>query len=126
SRKPFLYTALIPFTFQDISLILLSSFRPNTVMQNPLNIGFNIILWQVIFSRLYKGVFDMPMIGHPAPQFTAPAVVNGGDFKDISLSDFKGQWVVLFFYPLDFTFVCPTELLQFCDQLGNFKEKNAV
>lgn len=68
----------------------------------------------------------MPMIGHPAPQFTVPAVVNGGDFKDVSLNDYKGQWVVLFFYPLDFTFVCPTELLQFRDLTTKFKEKNAV
>lgn len=68
----------------------------------------------------------MPMIGHPAPQFTTPAVVGGGDFKEISLSDFKGQWVVLFFYPLDFTFVCPTEILQFRDALPKFKEKNTI
>ena len=53
----------------------------------------------------------MSMIGHPAPQFTAQAVVEGGNFKTVSLSDFKGKWVVLFFYPLDFTFVCPTELI---------------
>lgn len=68
----------------------------------------------------------MPMIGQPAPQFTVPAVVDGGDFKDITLSDFKGKWVVLFFYPLDFTFVCPTEITQFRDQLKSFKEAGAV
>lgn len=67
----------------------------------------------------------MPMIGQPAPQFTAEAVVNGGDFKKISLSDYKGKWVVLFFYPLDFTFVCPTELTQFRDSLPQFKEQGA-
>lgn len=67
----------------------------------------------------------MPIIGQPAPQFTAPAVVDGGDFKDISLSDYKGKWVVLFFYPLDFTFVCPTEITQFRDHLGKFKEAGA-
>lgn len=67
----------------------------------------------------------MPMIGQPAPQFTAPAVVDGGDFKDVSLSDYKGKWVVLFFYPLDFTFVCPTELTQFKDSLAQFKEVGA-
>lgn len=67
----------------------------------------------------------MTIIGQPAPQFTAPAVVNGGDFKDISLSDYKGKWVVLFFYPLDFTFVCPTELTQFRDGLQMFKEADA-
>ena len=68
----------------------------------------------------------MPMIVQPAPQFTVPAVVDGGDFKDITLSEYKGKWVVLFFYPLDFTFVCPTEITQFRDQLKNFKEAGAV
>lgn len=67
----------------------------------------------------------MPMIGQPAPQFTAPAVVDGGDFKDISLNDFKGKWVVMFFYPLDFTFVCPTEITQFRDSLKEFKDQGA-
>lgn len=67
----------------------------------------------------------MPMIGQPAPAFTAPAVVEGGDVKDISLSDYKGKWVVLFFYPLDFTFVCPTEITQFRDSLDQFKEAGA-
>ena len=67
----------------------------------------------------------MPMIGQPAPAFTAPAVVEGGDIKDISLSDYKGKWDVLFFYPLDFTFVCPTEITQFRDTLDSFKEVGA-
>ena len=67
----------------------------------------------------------MPMIGQPAPQFTAEAVVNGGDFKKISLSDYKGKWIVMFFYPLDFTFVCPTEITQFRDSLPEFKEQGA-
>ena len=57
----------------------------------------------------------MPMIGQPAPLFTAQAVVDGGDFKEISLSNYRGKFVVLFFYPLDFTFVCPTEITQFRD-----------
>ena len=64
-------------------------------------------------------------IGQAAPQFTAQAVVPGGDFKHISLSDYKGKYVVLFFYPLDFTFVCPTELTQFRDHLKDFKESGA-
>ena len=67
----------------------------------------------------------MPMIGQPAPQFTADAVVDGGEFKEISLNQFKGKWVVLFFYPLDFTFVCPTEITQFREQLKAFKEAGA-
>ncbi len=67
----------------------------------------------------------MPMIGQPAPQFTAEALYDGGEFKNISLEDFKGKWVVLFFYPLDFTFVCPTEITQFREHLGKFKDAGA-
>ncbi len=48
-----------------------------------------------------------PKIGKAAPEFKATAVVDG-NFKDVSLKDYKGKYVVLFFYPLDFTFVCPT------------------
>ena len=46
----------------------------------------------------------------PAPSFKANAVVNG-QIQEISLDDYKGKWVVLFFWPLDFTFVCPTEII---------------
>lgn len=67
----------------------------------------------------------MPMIGQPAPQFVAPAVVAGGDFKDVNLADYRGKFVVLFFYPLDFTFVCPTEITQFRDTLKDFKAAGA-
>lgn len=65
------------------------------------------------------------MIGQPAPQFTAPAVVDKGEFKDIKLTDYKGKWTVLFFYPLDFTFVCPTEITQFREMLPKFKALGA-
>jgi peroxiredoxin (alkyl hydroperoxide reductase subunit C) len=67
----------------------------------------------------------MPMIGQPAPLFTTTAVIDGGEFKTISLADYKGKWVVLFFYPLDFTFVCPTEITQFRDRLKDFKAAGA-
>ena len=67
----------------------------------------------------------MAMIGQPAPQFTAQAVIDGGEFKEISLTDYKGKWVVLFFYPLDFTFVCPTELTQFKDAKAEFEKHGA-
>ena len=68
----------------------------------------------------------MPMINQPAPQFTAQAVYDGGEFKNISLSDFKGKWIVLFFYPLDFTLVCPTELTQFRESIKEFTAAGAV
>jgi peroxiredoxin (alkyl hydroperoxide reductase subunit C) len=67
----------------------------------------------------------MPIIGQPAPQFSCAAIVDGGEEKTINLSDYKGKWVVLFFYPLDFTFVCPTEITQFRDRLKDFKEAGA-
>ncbi|RDA85939.1 hypothetical protein CP532_0819 [Ophiocordyceps camponoti-leonardi (nom. inval.)] len=62
----------------------------------------------------------------PAPAFTAQAVMPGGEFKDVSLSDFKGQWVILLFYPLDFTFVCPTELVEFSDAMERFNKINTT
>ncbi len=67
----------------------------------------------------------MPTIGQPAPQFSANAIFDNGEEKRIELSDFKGRWVVLFFYPLDFTFVCPTELTQFRDFLDDFAKEEA-
>ncbi|MGZ3768202.1 MAG: peroxiredoxin [Bdellovibrio sp.] len=68
----------------------------------------------------------MPMINQPAPQFMAQAVLDGGEIKDISLGAYKGKWVVLFFYPLDFTFVCPTELTQFREHLKEFEASDAA
>ncbi len=63
------------------------------------------------------------LVGKQAPDFTADAVVNGSEFKQISLSDYKGKkYVVLFFYPLDFTFVCPTELHAFQDRVAEFNK----
>ena len=63
------------------------------------------------------------LVGKNAPEFKAEAVVNG-DFKSVSLSDYRGKYVLLFFYPLDFTFVCPTELHAFQDKLEQFKKLN--
>ncbi|CAF0718737.1 unnamed protein product [Adineta steineri] len=62
-------------------------------------------------------------IGKPAPEFKSTAVVDG-NFKDISLKDYKGKYVVLFFYPLDFTFVCPTEIISFSDRIEEFRQIN--
>jgi peroxiredoxin 2/4 len=65
------------------------------------------------------------LVGRPAPDFDVAAVVKGSQFVDsVKLSDFKGQYVVLFFYPLDFTFVCPTELHAFQDKLEEFRKRN--
>jgi alkyl hydroperoxide reductase subunit AhpC len=60
-----------------------------------------------------------------APDFKMPALI-GDEFRDVSLADFRGKWVVLFFYPLDFTFVCPTEVTGFSDRHKEFAALNAV
>ena len=57
-----------------------------------------------------------------APAFNGQAVVNG-EFKEISLDDYKGKYVVLLFYPADFTFVCPTELIAFSDRADDFRKE---
>lgn len=59
-----------------------------------------------------------------APQWTADAVVDG-TFKTLSLSDYKGKFLVMVFYPADFTFVCPTELLAFSDRIEDFRKLGA-
>ena len=62
-----------------------------------------------------------------APSFKAGAVINGGEIVEgFSLEQYRGKKVVLFFYPLDFTFVCPTELLAFQQKLAEFEKRNTV
>lgn len=63
-------------------------------------------------------------VQQPAPDFKAQAVVNGA-FQTVSLSDYKGKYLVLFFYPLDFTFVCPTEILAYNDRADEFRKLGA-
>ncbi|QEL64038.1 peroxiredoxin [Oryzomicrobium terrae] len=64
------------------------------------------------------------LVGKQAPDFTATAVLGNNEIKDIKLSDYKGKYVVVFFYPLDFTFVCPSELIAFDHRLAEFKARN--
>jgi peroxiredoxin (alkyl hydroperoxide reductase subunit C) len=71
-----------------------------------------------------KGLNMSVLVGKKAPHFKASAVF-GDEIRDVELSDYIGKkYVVLFFYPFDFTFVCPTELHAFQEKLGQFKEKN--
>lgn len=62
-------------------------------------------------------------VGKPAPNFTTQGVF-GDEFQKVSLEDFRGKWVVLAFYPLDFTFVCPTEITGFDMAYDKFQEMN--
>ena len=66
------------------------------------------------------------MIGQKAPEFKDVPAYEGGKEAKVSLSDYKGKWVVLFFYPLDFTFVCPTEIQGFARKIAEFQKLNAV
>ncbi len=63
------------------------------------------------------------LVTKPAPDFKATAVMPDNTFQEVSLSDYKGKKVVLFFYPLDFTFVCPTEIIAFDRRLDEFKKR---
>jgi peroxiredoxin (alkyl hydroperoxide reductase subunit C) len=76
--------------------------------------------------RLTKGLLEkeseMSMrVGSLAPEFKGMSY-QAGSFKEISLRDFSGKWVCLFFYPLDFTFVCPTEIRSFAAREADFRE----
>lgn len=66
------------------------------------------------------------IVGLPAPDFTMEtALGNGQDFGKVSLSDYRGEWLVMFFYPLDFTFVCPTEIIAISERADEFEDLDA-
>jgi len=67
--------------------------------------------------------------GTKLPEFKTAACVStepGKEFRDVSSKDFPGKWLVLYTYPKDFTFVCPTEITEFDRRLGEFEERKAV
>ncbi|MBT8385923.1 MAG: peroxiredoxin, partial [Ignavibacteria bacterium] len=67
------------------------------------------------------------LISKPAPNFTTSAVLANNDIdNEFKLSSFKGKYIILFFYPLDFTFVCPTEILAFNEKLDEFKKRDTA
>jgi peroxiredoxin 2/4 len=79
------------------------------------------LVWHSNSRRSFMAV----LVGKQAPDFNVKAVLNGTEIVDsFTLSALKGQYVVLFFYPKDFTFVCPTELHAFQEKLADFKSKN--
>ena len=85
-----------------------------------------------ISERKYKMVkedfentkVNFPLVGKKAPSFNLKAFYNG-EFKDVNLEDYLGKWLVLVFYPADFTFICPTELSKFADYYEDFKNENS-
>ncbi|XP_022190371.2 peroxiredoxin-2 [Nilaparvata lugens] len=101
--------------------LLSHGFKLATCTNVPIALPRTIKLAGISGSRFFH---DGPKVQKPAPDFQGTAVVNS-DFKEIQLSDFKGKYLVLFFYPLDFTFVCPTEIIAFSDRIDEFKQLNA-
>nr|XP_036213835.1 peroxiredoxin-2 isoform X2 [Bactrocera oleae] len=81
---------------------------------------------QIAVSRLLNQTAPLlaVKVQRAAPDFKGLAVV-GNDFQEIKLADFRGKYLVLFFYPLDFTFVCPTEIIAFSERIEEFKKLNA-
>jgi peroxiredoxin (alkyl hydroperoxide reductase subunit C) len=71
-----------------------------------------------------RAQLGLPLVGNEAPDFIAEAVFDQ-EFQTVSLSQYRGKYVILFFYPLDFTFVCPTEITAFSDRHGEFEKINA-
>ena len=65
------------------------------------------------------------LVTKEAPEFAAQAVMPDNSFTELKLSSYRGKYVVLFFYPLDFTFVCPSEIIAFDAALAKFEKKNA-
>lgn len=71
----------------------------------------------------------MLTVGDKLPEFSTTATVStesGKEFKDVTNKDFAGKWLVLYFYPKDFTFVCPTEIVEFDKAVGEFADRDAV
>ncbi|EDV24812.1 Peroxiredoxin-4 [Trichoplax sp. H2] len=86
--------------------------------------GGNVYPGEQLRSASHNLHYSKVKISKPAPHFEGTAVINGA-FKDIKLSDYKGKYLVFFFYPMDFTFVCPTEIIAFSDRVSEFHAINA-
>ena len=74
----------------------------------------------------FCGPSEPAHVGKMAPHFRVEALMTDGTFGSLGLSDFKGRWLVAFFYPLDFTFICPTEITEFSKRYNEFEKLNAA
>ena len=73
-------------------------------------------------GKAFENTVEFAKVGKPAPDFDLPSTKNMETLaENVKLSDYKGKWLILLFYPLDFTFVCPTELINFSDRLDDFQ-----
>ncbi|GAB1225423.1 hypothetical protein ENUP19_0252G0059 [Entamoeba nuttalli] len=74
--------------------------------------------------KKFINTFEKAQIGKEAPEFKAPAYCPCGSIKEIDINEYRGKYVVLLFYPLDWTFVCPTEMIGYSELAGQLKEIN--
>jgi peroxiredoxin 2/4 len=87
------------------------------------------LLLATVFVSAASAAASLAKVGRPAPDFALEALVSteqGKEFKKLALSEYRGKWVVLFFYPADFSFVCPTEIKGFGQAKEEFAKLNAV
>jgi len=99
------------------------SFIARTILRNVPQLFNHVKQTKKLNNKLFhqSGALFNAYVQKPAPDFKGIAVVDG-DFQELKLSDFKGKYLVLFFYPLDFTFVCPTEIIAFSERIKEFKD----
>lgn len=97
--------------------------RPVTAQPSPYHPARIIVQKAGLSSGIEANHDQLAQVQQPAPDFKGMAVV-GGQFKEICMKDFAGKYLLLFFYPLDFTFVCPTEVIAFNDRADEFKALN--
>lgn len=87
-------------------------------------VGIYLLKYKTDHPVYFREDNHMLQVGKEAPDFQMEAVI-GKDFDEVKLSDYRGKWVVLFFWPLDFTFVCPTEVTAFSRRIQEFKDLGA-
>jgi peroxiredoxin 2/4 len=111
-----------------LALFALSVVSGGILTANAENVGMEHNAQSGIPSRFARAEKTYALVGNPAPDFKLEGVVGtdpGKEFRTITLKDYKDKWLVLFFYPADFTFVCPTEIKGFNDSIDSFKKLNA-
>ncbi|XP_050428031.1 peroxiredoxin-like [Adelges cooleyi] len=101
--------------FKKLASSVVSSYLTQNLTKNAPKVN------QSALRTFFSSPTTYVKVQQAAPEFEGKAIVNG-EIKDIKLSDFAGKYVVLFFYPLDFTFVCPTELISFSDHIEEFNK----
>src|SRR5579859_4517549 len=80
---------------------------------------------QALYDQLMQNSVPTSLIARPAPKFAMPAVsVNEAEPRTVASSNYAGEWLLLLFYPRDFSFVCPTELTSFSARAGEFERRN--